>query len=143
MPAENDPADPNALTQSWQLTCSLTPRSTVPSTRWVIIWLKRCLARSPIDAPLESAPVTTGGACCCAPDDEPSPSPPPSQSLPHPPSVSAADAGGGCNGICTSQIAAVSAADPIKLRVIFVMISARTACRWDRCRHRQEWHPKN
>src|SRR5712675_2208643 len=27
MPAENDPADPNAL----------TPRSTVPSTRWVII----------------------------------------------------------------------------------------------------------
>src|SRR5882724_9660180 len=37
MPAENDPADPNALTQSLQLTCSLTPRSTVPSTRWVII----------------------------------------------------------------------------------------------------------
>src|SRR5882757_7919153 len=37
MPAENDPADPNALTQSLQLTCSLTPRSSVPSTRWVII----------------------------------------------------------------------------------------------------------
>src|SRR5471030_1251111 len=59
-PAENDPADPNALTQSLQLTCSLTPSSTVPSTRLVIIWLKRCLARSPIDAPLESAPVGVG-----------------------------------------------------------------------------------
>src|SRR6266704_2066708 len=68
MPAENDPADPNALTQSLQLTCSLTPSSTVPSTRWVIIWLKRCLPRSPIDPALESAPVTTGGA------DDPCPS---------------------------------------------------------------------
>src|SRR5450830_582878 len=60
MPAENDPAEPNALTQSLQLTCSLTPRSTVPSTRLVIIWLKRCLARSPTDPPLESAPVGVG-----------------------------------------------------------------------------------
>src|SRR6266576_420096 len=60
MPAENDPAEPNALTQSLQLTCSLTPSSTVPSTRLVIIWLKRCWARSPIDAPLESAPVGVG-----------------------------------------------------------------------------------
>ncbi len=49
MPAENDPAEPNALTQSLQLTCSLMPSSTVPSTRLVIIWLKRCLARSLID----------------------------------------------------------------------------------------------
>src|SRR6186997_1551576 len=56
MPAENDPAEPNALTQSPQLTCSLTPSSTVPSTRLVIIWLKRCLARSRI----ESAPVDIG-----------------------------------------------------------------------------------
>src|ERR1700709_1024699 len=55
-PAENDPAEPNALMQSLQFTCSLTPRSTVPSTRLVIIWLKRCLARSPLDAPLEAAP---------------------------------------------------------------------------------------
>src|SRR5450432_864887 len=59
-PAENDPADPNALTQSLQLTCSLTPSSTVPSTRLVIIWLKRCSARSPIDPPLLSAPVVVG-----------------------------------------------------------------------------------
>src|SRR3954453_12819531 len=60
VPAENDPAEPNALTQSLQLTCSLMPRSTVPSTRLVIIWLKRCLARSLIDPALESAPVGPG-----------------------------------------------------------------------------------
>src|SRR3954452_20741048 len=60
MPAENDPAEPKALTQSLQLTCSLMPSSTVPSTRLVIIWLKRCLARSLIDPPLESAPVGLG-----------------------------------------------------------------------------------
>src|ERR1700712_1571971 len=60
MPAENDPAEPKALTQSLQLTCSLMPRSTVPSTRLVIIWLKRCLARSLIDPALESAPVGLG-----------------------------------------------------------------------------------
>src|ERR1700676_5155301 len=60
MPAENDPAEPNALTQSLQLTCSLTPSSTSPSTRLVIIWLKRCLARSLIDAALESEPVGVG-----------------------------------------------------------------------------------
>src|ERR1700709_911501 len=60
MPAENDPAEPNALTQSLQLTCSLMPSSTVPSTRLVIIWLKRCLARSLIELPLEAAPVDGG-----------------------------------------------------------------------------------
>src|SRR6188768_1444148 len=60
MPAENDPAEPNALTQSPQLTCSLTPSSTVPSTRLVIIWLKRCLARSLTDSVLESEPVGVG-----------------------------------------------------------------------------------
>src|SRR5471030_2696663 len=59
-PAENDPAEPNALTQSLQLTCSLTPSSTVPSTRLVIIWLKRWSARLPIDPPLEPAPVGVG-----------------------------------------------------------------------------------
>jgi hypothetical protein len=37
MPAENDPAEPNALTQSLQLICSLMPISTVPSTRVVTI----------------------------------------------------------------------------------------------------------
>src|SRR5882724_5301328 len=60
MPAENEPAEPNALTQSLQLTCSLMPSSTVPSTRLVIIWLKRCLARSLTELPLESAPVVVG-----------------------------------------------------------------------------------
>ena len=60
MPAENDPAEPNALTQSLQLICSLTPSSTVPSTRLVIIWLKRWLPRSPIDPPLDPAPVGVG-----------------------------------------------------------------------------------
>ena len=143
MPVENDPADPNALTQSLQLICSLTPRSTVPSTRWVIIWLKRCLPRSLIDPALEAAPVTTGGA------RDPSPSAPsqlPSQSLgggEQGPSqlVACADAGDGCS--CTkSQTDATSAADAIKLRVVnLAMVSARTACRWD---HRQGGgHPQN
>src|SRR5882724_2715452 len=60
MPAENDPAEPKALTQSLQLTCSLMPSNTVPSTRLVIIWLKRCLARSLIEPALLSAPVGLG-----------------------------------------------------------------------------------
>src|SRR3954466_12273821 len=60
MPAENEPAEPNALMQSLQLTCSLTPSSTLPSTRLVIIWLKRCPARPLIEPALESAPVTVG-----------------------------------------------------------------------------------
>ena len=61
MPAEKDPAEPNALTQSLQLTCSLTPSSTVPSTRLVIIWLKRWSARPPIELPLELAPFGPAG----------------------------------------------------------------------------------
>src|SRR2546421_753394 len=61
MAAENEPAEPNALTQSSQLTCSLIPMSTVPSTRLVIIWLKRCFATSLIEPALESAPVGQGG----------------------------------------------------------------------------------
>src|SRR5215510_6670217 len=60
MPAENDPAEPNALKQSLQLTCSLTPSSTVPSTRLVIIWLKRWPARSLIDPPFDEADPTGG-----------------------------------------------------------------------------------
>src|SRR6202158_5454226 len=60
MPTENDPAEPNALTQSLQLTCSLTPSSTVPSTRLGIIWLRRCLARSLVEPALESEPVGVG-----------------------------------------------------------------------------------
>src|SRR5262245_37421161 len=57
MPAENDPAEPNALMQSLQLTCSLTPKSTLPSTRLVIIWLKRWFGRSLIEPPREFEPV--------------------------------------------------------------------------------------
>src|SRR5664279_6053117 len=133
MPAENDPAEPNALTQSLQLTCSLTPSSTVPSTRLVIIWLKRCLARSLIDAPLESAPVGVGvgdglgegvgvgegdglgdglgeGEGLCA------------------------DAGRVCTGISISESAAVSAADTTNWRMNFAIVSARTASRWGRPR---------
>src|SRR5437899_11278267 len=60
MPAENEPAEPKALMQSLQLTCSLIPSSTLPSTRLVIIWLKRCPARSLIDPALEPGPVTDG-----------------------------------------------------------------------------------
>ena len=66
MPAENDPAEPNALTQSSQLICSLMPSSTVPSTRLVIIWLKRCLATSLIEPALESEPVGQGGNAAAA-----------------------------------------------------------------------------
>src|SRR5882672_1631161 len=132
MPVENDPADPNALTQSLQLICSLTPRSTVPSTRWVIIWLKRCLPKSLIDPALESAPVTGGARQG------------PSQLLSlgggagQGPSLSqddCANAGDGCSCTSTSQTDAMSPADAIKLRVVnLAMVSARTACRWD---HRQ------
>src|ERR1700761_5284142 len=61
MPAENEPAEPNALTQSLQLICSLTPSSTEPSTRLVTIWLKRCWARPLIDWALELEPAGGGG----------------------------------------------------------------------------------
>ena len=36
-PAENDPTEPNALTQLEQLTCSLTPSKTLARMRLVII----------------------------------------------------------------------------------------------------------
>src|SRR5438552_3808782 len=65
-PAENEPAEPKALTQSLQLICSLMPSNTVPSTRLVIIWLKRCLAMSLIEPALESAPVGQGGGGAAA-----------------------------------------------------------------------------
>src|ERR1700676_1207151 len=107
MPAENDPAEPNALTQSLQLTCSLTPSSTEPSTRLVIIWLKRCLPRSPIDPALESAPVTGGGGGGGGGGVATTTSTgPPSQSAPQP--SPAADAGEGWICTSTSQTAAVS-----------------------------------
>jgi hypothetical protein len=48
-----------------------------------------------------------------------------------------ADAGMVSAGISASEIAAASAAETTKLRVNFAIVSARTACRWDHCRHRQ------
>src|SRR5215468_5834418 len=60
-PAENEPTEPKALMQALQLICSLMPSSTVPSTRLVIIWLKRCLATSLTEPVLESSPVGQGG----------------------------------------------------------------------------------
>src|SRR5258708_7874171 len=71
MPAENDPADPNALMQSLQLTCSLTPSSTEPSRRLVIIWLRRCWPGWPMDPARESAPVAGGGGGGGAPNPTP------------------------------------------------------------------------
>src|SRR5450631_2495264 len=130
MPAENDPAEPNALTQSLQLTCSLTPSRTEPSTRWVTIWLKRCLPRSSIDPALESAPVSRGGGGFATTTVTGSP--------PHSSHSSAAEAGDGWICTSTSQINAVSVAEPIRLRVDLFIVSARTACPWDRCRHRRE-----
>src|SRR5579883_3593588 len=60
MPAMKEPTEPKAETQSEQLTCSLTPSSTEPSTWLVIIWLKRWPARPLMELPLESAPVGEG-----------------------------------------------------------------------------------
>ena len=48
-----------------------------------------------------------------------------------------ADAGMFCAGISASEIAAESAVEKIKLRVNSAIVSARTACRWDRCRRRR------
>jgi hypothetical protein len=60
MPAMKEPTEPKAETQSEQLTCSLTPSSTEPSTWLVIIWLKRWPASPLIELPLDAAPVGVG-----------------------------------------------------------------------------------
>src|ERR1700759_2032130 len=139
MPAENEPAEPNALTQSLQLTCSLTPRSTEPSTRLVIIWLKRCCARPLIDPALEPAPVGVGtgvgegdGEGVGMGDDD----------------VLGDELGEGegdglcanaatpCAPIITSAIAAVSAADAIRFGADFAMVSTLKTCRSGRPRRR-------
>src|SRR5271166_4275820 len=60
MPAMKEPTEPKAETQSEQLTCSLTPSSTEPSTWLVIIWLKRWPASPLTELPLEPAPVGVG-----------------------------------------------------------------------------------
>src|SRR5258708_704715 len=164
VPAENDPAEPNALTQSLQLICSLTPSSTSPSTRLVVIWLKRCLARSVIDAPLEAEPVGVGegevtgvgvdvgvgvgfgvGVDVDVCDglgeglgdgrgDGLSDGLGDGLGVEHGPSQLCADEGLVCAGISISENAAVSAADKTRLRVNVAIVSGRTACRWDRRR---------
>src|ERR1700761_2644403 len=59
MPAVNEPTEPKVEMQSLQLTCSLTPSSTEPSTWLVIIWLKRWPARPLTELPL--VPPSVGG----------------------------------------------------------------------------------
>src|ERR1700759_3537319 len=59
MPAVNEPPEPKVEMQSLQLTCSLTPSSTEPSTWLVIIWLKRWPARPLTELPL--VPPSVGG----------------------------------------------------------------------------------
>src|SRR5271155_764883 len=115
MPAENDPAEPNALTQSLQLTCSLTPSSTVPSTRLVIIWLKRWFARPLVDPPLESEPVGVGdgvGVGVALGLGEHS-----STQL-----LSCAAAGRACTPSSTSETAATSTAEAMKLRANLTIV---------------------
>src|SRR6266581_7490514 len=151
MPAENDPAEPKAETQSLQLTCSLMPSNTVPSTRLVIIWLKRCLARSLIEPALLSAPVGVGFGVGVGVglglglgegvgvgvgvgvDVDVEVGVPVEVSLgvrvPHSDTQlvrisPAADAG--CIGVSKSKIPAISAADTIKLVVRCAMVIART-----------------
>src|ERR1700761_860536 len=60
MPAVNEPTEPKVEMQSLQLTCSLTPSSTEPSTWLVIIWLKRWPARPLIELPLVPPSVGVG-----------------------------------------------------------------------------------
>jgi hypothetical protein len=143
-PAENDPAEPNALTQSLQLTCSLTPSSTEPSTWLVIIWLKCELARPLTDPPLEPAPVGQGGGT--------KPSSPGvyvgvEVEVDVEQDVDWANATPGSPPRNSSVAATTRVANKIQLREIFAIVSGRTRCRWDRCRHREalpeEWHPQN
>src|SRR6185312_234418 len=127
--------------QSLQLICSLTPSRTVPSTRLVIIWLKRCCASVLIDPALEPPSVGGvgaggggGGGVGAGVGG----------GVGHGPSQnSCADAGFVCAAISISVTAAANAADTMAPRVNFAIISARTTCRWGRCRHRQAWHPRN
>jgi hypothetical protein len=133
----------------------------------VIIWLKRWLPRSPIDPPLDPAPVGAGvgvglgladgdgvgvGVGEGDPDGE-------GEGLGDG-EVELAGIGVGvgvgvgvehgwselqtcaaartaCNSIIRSEIAAVSAADEIILLLLLAMVSARTTCRWGRCHRRQ------
>ena len=60
MPAVNEPTEPKVEMQSLQLTCSLTPSSTEPSTWLVIIWLKRWPARPLMELPLVPPSVGVG-----------------------------------------------------------------------------------
>jgi hypothetical protein len=41
------------------------------------------------------------------------------------------------DGSSESEATAANTADRVRLRTCLAMVSARTACRWDRCRHRR------
>src|SRR5947207_5146334 len=159
MPAENEPAEPNALTQSSQLTCSLIPSSTVPSTRLVIIWLKRCFATSLIEPALESEPVGQGGNAAAGglsvdggppayeyelyvgADVEVDVEIDVEVDVEHDVGAVCANATPDSPRRKNSEAAAINVAKTIQLREKFAMVSARTACRWDRCRHRRPERP--
>src|SRR6185436_17128354 len=123
MPAENDPAEPNALTQSLQLTCSLTPSSTLPSTRLVIIWLKRCPARSLIEPAFEPAigVVLEVGEALGVGDGD---------------GLGLGEGDCARVGDCAASSESARTADATRLRMKLAIVSGRTACRWGRCRHR-------
>jgi len=131
MPAENDPAEPNALTQSLQLTCSLTPSSTLPSTRLVIIWLKRCPARSLIEPAFEPAigVVLEVGEALGVGDGE---------GVGLGVGLGLGLGEGDCArvGDCAASSESARTADATRLRMKLAIVSGRTACRWGRCRHR-------
>jgi hypothetical protein len=106
----------------------------------VIIWLKRCLARSLTESALEVEPVGVGVAVGVGlgvgdgvgvgVGDGVGEGEYDGDGL-------CAEAGMASAGISSREIAAASVADRVKLRVNFAIVSARTACRWDRCRRRQ------
>jgi len=109
----------------------------------VIIWLKRCLARSLTDSVLEVEPVGAGvgvGVGVGAGEAD-------TFGVGEGDKVGVGVGDGGV-GLCaeagmvsaaisSSETAAAGAAEPIRLRANPAIVSARTACRWDRCRHRQ------
>src|SRR6266702_3979545 len=133
MPAENEPAEPKALMQSLQLTCSLTPSSTVPSTRLVIIWLKRWLARPLTELPLESEPVGVGLGDGYGLGDGEGEYVGDGLGLgsPHSDSQVAWAAAGRASSVTSASAAAAlnALARTKHLKPSFAIISARTACR--------------
>jgi hypothetical protein len=122
----------------------------------VIIWLKRCPARPLIELPLESAPVT-GGVFDSGEDDGFGNGELLGlgvgvgvlHSTPHSLyGVGEGDGDGDGEGDgegdvdcaaadCAASSESASVADISKVRMKAAIVSARTACRWDRCHHRR------